>query len=175
MILKLKRTPGIYLVGFMGSGKSTIGRLLADELGWTFIDLDDVIEQSAGVTISSLFESRGEEEFRKLEHQALRRIVDKVERGVPHVVALGGGAFVQPMNQALLAPNGVSIWLDCPLASVERRVSRHSHRPLARDIEKFRALFAERSAEYAKADYRIEVGDAEPATHVARVLALPLF
>ena len=175
MILALKRTPGIYLVGFMGSGKSTIGRLLAEELGWAFLDLDDVIEQTSGVAIPQLFESRGEEEFRRLEHEALTQIAQSVECGKPHVIALGGGAFVQQKNQEYLENKGVSIWLDCPLEMLERRVGRHSHRPLARDIEKFRKLYHDRREAYAKAQYHVNVNDADPSTHVHSILRLPLF
>jgi len=175
VILKLKRTPGIYLVRFMGSGKSTIGRLLAEEIGWSFIDLDDEIEKSSGLSISALFELNGEAEFRRIEHQTLQRFVQLVESGKPFVVALGGGAFAQQKNYDLLENNGVTIWLDCPLPLLERRVARHEHRPLARDIEKFRSLFQQRQESYAKADYRVEVSDAEPILHVSSILRLPLF
>ncbi len=72
MILKLKRTPAIYLVGFMGCGKSTVGRALADELGWTFVDLDEEIERKQGATIASIFDTRGEAAFREMECDALR-------------------------------------------------------------------------------------------------------
>lgn len=175
MILKLKRTPGIYLVGFMGSGKSTVGRLLAEEIGWSFLDLDDEIEKSSGLSISALFELHGEDDFRRIEFQTLQRFVQRIERGQPFVVALGGGAFAQTKNIDLLENNGVTIWLDCPLPLVERRVARHEHRPLARDMEKFRSLYQQRQQSYAKADYRVEVSDAEPITHVASILRLPLF
>ncbi len=175
MILRLKRTPGIYLVGFMGCGKSTVGQLLAEELGWEFVDLDSAIEASVGMTVPAIFESMGETEFRRLEHQALQRIVQQVERGKPYVVALGGGAFAQPRNYDLLENNGVTIWLDCPLETLERRVARHTHRPLARDPKRFRRLYAERHGAYAKADYRIPVSDAEPRSHVDAILKLPLF
>src|ERR1700680_778109 len=99
MILKLKRTPGIYLVGFMASGKTTIGRLLADELGWSFADLDQDIETEQKVSVGEIFEQRGEDEFRRLEKEAVRRRVGDVERGKPTVVALGGGAFNDEGNQ----------------------------------------------------------------------------
>lgn len=175
MILSLKRTPGIYLVGFMGSGKSTIGRLLADELGWRFVDLDHEIERAEGESVPSLFETRGEEEFRGIEHRVLRRLVRDIENGHPYVVALGGGAFAQPRNSEMLANNGVAIWLDCPLDIVESRVGRSHHRPLARDLDAMRRLYRSRREHYSKADYRIEVDDREPGTHVAAILRLPLF
>lgn len=175
MNLRLKRTPGIYLVGFMGSGKSTIGRLLADDLGWSFLDLDDLIEHATGMTISALFDSRGEEEFRRVEHQTLHRVVQMIEHGKPHVIALGGGAFAQPRNFELLENNGTTIWLDCPIDILERRVARHTHRPLARDPERFRALYNARLDAYMKAHHRVPVSDAEPGVHVASILKLPLF
>src|SRR5579871_3689080 len=102
MILKLKRTPGIYLVGFMGSGKSTVGRLLADRIGWHFVDLDAEIEAARKMTILEIFESRGEAEFRLIEHQTMRERVRAIECGRPTVLALGGGAIVQPENFALV-------------------------------------------------------------------------
>ena len=175
MILKLKRTPGIYLVGFMGSGKSTVGRALADELGWSFFDLDDEIERREGATISELFDTRGEESFRRAESAALRERVVQVERGRPQVVSLGGGAFVCDENIELVLNHGVSVWLDCPLAVIERRVAAQSHRPLARDPERMRCLHESRVPAYSRADYRIEVLDDDAQAAVARILALPLF
>src|ERR1022692_5019344 len=96
MILKLKRTPGIYLVGFMGSGKSTIGRLLAERIGWHFVDLDEEIEAAERMSILEIFETRGEAEFRRVEREKLREHVRAIECGRPAVLALGGGAIVQP-------------------------------------------------------------------------------
>ena len=77
MLLKLKRTPGLYLVGFMGSGKSAVGRLLADELGWSFADIDEDIEQAHGISIAEIFDTRGEQEFRGMEQEALRKQEEK--------------------------------------------------------------------------------------------------
>ena len=114
MLLQLKRTPGLYLVGFMGSGKSAVGNLLAEELGWTFADVDDDIENAQGVSIAEIFDTRGEEEFRQIEQDALRKRVRDVECGKPMVVALGGGAFLDPANRKLLQERGVTVWLDCP-------------------------------------------------------------
>src|SRR5271156_2807820 len=111
MILKLKRTPGIYLVGFMGSGKSTVGRGLADELGWNFLDLDEQIEREQGTSIASIFEQRGEPEFRRIESDALHSVVHKVQSGQPRVISLGGGAFLSHENFDLVSNNGVSVWL----------------------------------------------------------------
>lgn len=173
MILKLKRTPGIYLVGFMGSGKTTVGRRLAEELGWTFVDLDDDIEAAAGMPITEVFAQKGEPEFRRLEREALERRVRQVRASQPLVIALGGGAFVQPGNAELIAQNGVSIWLDCPFERVQQRVADADHRPLARDPEAFARLFGQRRAAYSKADFRIEIASDDAAAAVNDILAIP--
>src|SRR3954454_4607881 len=98
MHTKLKRTPGLYLAGFMGSGKSTVGRLLADKIGWDFVDLDAEIEAKEHTSVSQIFESRGEPEFRRIETDMIRFWVSAIERGSPTVLSLGGGAFVHPGN-----------------------------------------------------------------------------
>jgi shikimate kinase len=175
MILKLKRTPGIYLVGFMGCGKSTVGRALADELGWSFFDLDDEIESGAGSTVSEIFDSQGEEMFRAMEASALAKRVRAVQSGQPQVIALGGGALMNDKNFELIMNHGVVVWLDAPFELIERRVAAESHRPLARDPEKLRALFEIRSPRYALADYRVEAPEEEAMATVRRILELPLF
>jgi shikimate kinase len=175
MILKLKRTPGIYIVGFMASGKTTVGKHLAYELGWEFVDVDDDIEKAAGTSIKSIFEGLGEAEFRRIETEALRKRVSAIERGRPTVLALGGGAFVQETNYQLLENNGVSIWLDCPLDMVRARVAESEHRPLARDPEKLELLYDQRKPAYGRADFRIEVTGDDPSTVVERILRLPIF
>jgi shikimate kinase len=175
MILKLKRTPGIYLTGFMGSGKTTVGRALADELGWMFVDLDEEIEAREKRTIAEIFEAHGEAMFREMEHAALKERVRSVQMGRPQVIALGGGALVNEENFELVSNNGVSVWLDCAFAHVNRRIAGHKHRPLARDPEQLRVLFETRRDMYARADYRVEIVDDDAAAVVARILKLPLF
>jgi shikimate kinase len=141
MILKLKRTPGIYLVGFMACGKSMIGSRLAERLGWGFVDVDADVETEQKTSILEIFDIRGEEEFRKLETKALRRRVHMIQAGHPLVVALGGGAFTRPANYDLVEDNGVTVWLDCPLSLIRRRVESSAHRPLARDPVKIEVLY----------------------------------
>ncbi len=175
MILRLKRTPGIYLVGFMGCGKTTVGRLLAQELGWSFADIDDDIEAMAQCSINDIFDQRGEAEFRRLEHEAIAARVRLVERGVPSVIALGGGAFSQPESYKLVSANGISIWLDCPLELLKKRVAQGSNRPLARDPRQFAELYLKRREAYARADFRIEVGGDDPQPVVEEILHLPIF
>jgi shikimate kinase len=175
VLLKLKRTPGIYLVGFMASGKTTVGELLADELGWSFADVDQDIEAAQSASIAEIFDTRGEDEFRRIEQEAVRKRVHEVQYGKPMVIALGGGAFSQEASQALLTEHGVPIWLDCSYARVCDRLAGTSDRPLARDPEKFKQLYEDRRAHYSKADYRVEVDTDDPAAIVAAILKLPIF
>jgi shikimate kinase len=172
---KLVRTPGIYLTGFMGAGKTTIGLLLAEELGWFFVDLDDEIEAEQKTTISELFEQRGEEEFRRIEHDALRQRIRSVQYGKPTVLALGGGTLLQPCNYEVIEENGVSVWLDCSLDLLRRRVAGYSHRPLARDAARFERLYHERYPVYARADFRVEVTCDDPQVALKAILSLPIF
>ena len=174
MNLKLKLTPGVYLVGFMGCGKSTVGRALADELGWSFFDLDTDIEQAAGAAVTRIFETRGEEAFRRLETEALRKRVMSVRGGCPQVVSLGGGAFTIQENFDLVENHGVSIWLDTPLDVIETRIAAETHRPLAADPIRFRHLYDSRRDDYARADYHIQTAGQTPEAIVARIIGLPL-
>jgi shikimate kinase len=176
MLLKLKRTPGIYLVGFMAAGKSTVGRMLADELGWYFSDIDEEIEAAHSASIAEIFEKHGEEEFRRIEQEQVRKHVREIERGKPMVLALGGGSFAQEANRTLLIESGVPIWLDCSLDRVRDRLNGSApNRPLARDPEKLAQLYEDRQAAYAQADYRIPIDCDDPAEIVAAILRLPIF
>jgi shikimate kinase len=175
MILKLKRTPGLYLIGFMGCGKTTIGQSLARRIGWHFADLDQDIEKAHGASVQQIFAEQGESHFRALEHRALKTRVSEVERGKPCVVALGGGTFVQPDNYALLENNGVTLWLDAPFEMIQKRVPADGTRPLATDPEKFRALFDKRRSTYQLADHRIHIESEDPEVNVDAIIALKLF
>jgi shikimate kinase len=175
MNLRLKQTPGIYIVGFMGAGKSTVGRHLARRLGWSYFDTDEEIEAAEKTSIAEIFSSRGEPAFRQIESEILRQHVGWIERGRPAVLALGGGAFTLPQNRVLLANNGISVWLDCPFETVQRRVARASHRPLARDPVAFAALYQDRRECYALADIRVPVESDDPEVTVAAMVAHPLF
>jgi shikimate kinase len=177
MHLKLKRTPGIYITGFMGSGKTTVGRLVADRLGWDFVDLDTDIEQREGDTVANIFARRGEAEFRRLETEAIRRWLKKIECGMPTVIALGGGTFVEPINYEILGNNGISVWLDCSLEVAEARIADAAAvdaRPLAKDKDTFRKLYNERKVLYGRADFRIN-GDLGFDEAVGAIVNLPLW
>jgi shikimate kinase len=159
----------------MGCGKSTVGRALADELGWSFFDLDNEIENGAGSTISEIFDKQGEPVFRALEAAALAKRVKAVQSGRPQVIALGGGALMDEKNFELVINHGVVVWLDAPFELIEKRVAAESHRPLARDREKLRDLFEVRCLRYAQADFRVETPEEEAMATVRRILELPLF
>jgi shikimate kinase len=176
MTLKLKRTPGLYLVGFMCSGKTTVGRAVADELGWPFLDLDEEIEKEQARTITEIFSKRGESVFREIEAELLRRCVSSIEAGNPCVLALGGGAFAQPQNWDTVENNGVTVWLDCPLETIHQRLGQQDNtRPLARDRESMARLYEARKQMYARADFRVDAACNDPALVVQQVLRLPIF
>jgi shikimate kinase len=175
MTLKLKRTPGLYLVGFMASGKTTVGRALAGQIGWPFVDIDTEIETREGRPIAQIFSTEGESRFRQLETEVLRSHVSRIKAGCPSVIALGGGAFVQPANRELIENNGVTVWLDCPIETVRRRLGNDSTRPLAANRNGLDKLFDERRASYDHADYRIDVDTDDLSEIVRRVLLFPIF
>ena len=176
MDIRLKHTPALYLTGFMGCGKSTIGRMLAEHLGWDFVDLDQEIERAEERTIPQLFEEKGVEEFRRIETELLRQWIRKADRGMPYIFALGGGTFAEPGNPEMLEHHGVSIWLDCPLETIEARLeqSGRESRPLAADPDLFRELYEKRRTAYARAHYRIDAA-CSPHEAVTAIEALPLW
>jgi shikimate kinase len=173
----------VCLTGFMGSGKSTVGRLLAAQLAWHFSDLDSEIERHTGLPISQIFEQKGEAVFRDIEHECLARILGTAsERDARLVLALGGGTFAQARNTALIRdfsspPRGSGaavIWLDCPIEDLLQRCVLMGDRPLFRDEASFRKLYEERLPYYRQADYRVESGG-EPMRVVEQILALGIF
>ena len=169
----------VCLTGFMGSGKSTVGRLLAAQLAWHFIDLDSEIERHTGLAISQIFEQKGEAIFRYIEHECLTRVLGWAsERDARVVLALGGGTFAQPRNAALVrnadTPGVAVIWLDCAIESLLQRCVLMGDRPLFRNETSFRRLYEERLPYYRQADYRIESGG-ESIRVVEQILALGIF
>ena len=171
----------ICLTGFMGSGKSTVGRLLASQLAWRFADLDAEIERESGLSISQIFAQKGEAVFREIEHQCLTRVLGSASaRNTRLVLALGGGTFTQARNTALIREPGAAqrgaavIWLDCSAEELLRRCVLMGDRPLFRDEASFRRLYEERLPYYRQADYRVESGG-EPMRVVEQILALGIF
>jgi shikimate kinase len=175
MTLKLKRTPGLYLVGFMCCGKTTVGRALAEELGWCFVDIDGEIEAKQNKPIWDIFREQGEPAFREIETDTLRQHITKVEAGNPCVFALGGGTFVQPKNWELIENNGVTVWLDCALETVLQRLGDDTTRPLAADRSTLAQLYGDRRPLYGRADFRLEVDTDDISAIVRKILNLPIF
>lgn len=176
MIPDIRTRRLVCLTGFMGSGKSTIARLLASQLGWANVDLDKRIVEAAGRSIPEIFARQGEPEFRRLEHEQLERIVAEfAEKQKPRIVSLGGGTIMQPQNLALLRDHGaILIWLRCPVEELLQRCAQITDRPLFRDEASFRRLYEERLPTYQMADYCVD-NDAEPARVVEQILALGIF
>lgn len=165
----------------MGSGKTTVGRQLASQLGWRFLDLDERIESRAGLSISDIFVKLGESAFRDLETEQLTRAIEEsFASDVPVVIALGGGTFAQPRNLEILraalkpedAPReGFVIWLDCGIDQLFARCVTMENRPLFRDENSFRKLLEERLPFYRMADFRVD-GSGSPREVAERILAL---
>ena len=164
------------LTGFMGSGKSTIGTLLARQLAWRFEDLDSRIEERTNLGIPAIFERLGEPGFRQLEAEELLSVLGRAaESHEPLVLAMGGGTYAQPgVIERLRGACAVVVWLDCPLELLLARCATMTNRPLFRDEASVRELLNSRLPFYQQADYRVTAGDA-PNRVVARILALPLF
>ena len=159
----------IALVGLMGSGKSTIGRKLATALSRPFLDADAEIEAAAGMSVSEIFSGLGEPAFRDGE----RRVIARLLAGPAHVLATGGGAFVQDDTRALLREGAVTVWLKCDLPTLAKRVARKDTRPLLKGRDALEVLTAQAEARYpayAEADLMIETGDLPHGAAVDAVL-----
>ena len=153
----------VVLIGFMGAGKSSVGRALAELLGWGFEDLDDRIECRELRKVHEIFRDSGESEFRRAEHAALKELMGELRGGGKRVVALGGGAFVQARNAALLVGAAPTVFLDASVQELWRRCNQQAgeqgtERPLLADLERFRELYQARRPHYLKAALRQETG-----------------
>ena len=166
--LKIDRT--VVLVGLMGAGKSAIGRRLASRLGLSFVDADAEIVKAAGTSIEDIFERHGEAAFRDGE----RRVIARLLHAPAHVLATGGGAFIDPSTRALIKKRAISVWLRANLDVLFERVSRRSHRPLLKTGDpwaKLADLMEQRYPIYAEADIIVDSGDGPISSMVDRVIA----
>ena len=146
----------VYLVGFMGAGKTTVGRALAKRLDWQAIDVDELIEGREHATVAEIFARHGEAYFRAIERAVL------MDHLTPRhlVVATGGGTFADVQNRAAINRDGVSIWLDVPIDRLITRVPADGRRPLAADRAGFERLYHQRRAAYDQAHLRLDAGRA---------------
>lgn len=165
---KLDKT--LVLVGMMGAGKTSVGRRLAGALGMPFRDADAEIEAAAGCSINEIFERFGEPAFRAGE----RKVIARLLREPPHVLATGGGAFIDPETRARVHETAVSVWLRAKVDLLIERVKRKDNRPLLRNTDSHAALvrlIGEREPVYALADIVVESDDGPHDTVVRRIIA----
>jgi shikimate kinase len=159
----------IALVGLMGVGKSSVGRRLASNLGLPFRDTDAEVEAAAGRSISDIFADLGEAAFRDGERRVIARLLD----GPPHVLATGGGAFMNAETRELIKGKAVSVWLKADLEVLARRIGRKDTRPLIAGKNPLEVLTEQAEARYpayAEADVHVETGDAAHHVTVAQVI-----
>ena len=145
----------IVLVGIMGAGKSTVGKILADRLGMQFIDADQEIERAAGCTITDFFEKYGEVEFRKGEE----RVISRILAGEPCVLATGGGAFMSEATRLLIKKMATSVWLRVSFEVLAKRLEKRSDRPLLQTTDPqqtLKALIKKRYPIYNDADFIVD-------------------
>lgn len=154
----------LYLTGFMGSGKTSVGEALSLRLQWRFIDLDEGIQQRTGMTVSEIFERLGEVEFRRLESEAL----EAISEDEPTVVATGGGTVVDPGNRRVMQSRGLVVWLNAPLDLILKRVGKQeSTRPLLGEREEMERLFADRVDLYRLSDCELPIDSDSTIEQVA--------
>lgn len=164
-------TDRVFLSGFMAAGKTAVGRALAEELGWEFRDLDEMIEASAGRRVTEIFAADGEEGFRRLEHAALVATCGLARV----VVALGGGTVTRADNRHLLRESGLIVWLDTPRSTILARLeSGGGIRPLYRDREQAVALLETRLEDYRDCHLQIRPQSGEGPAEIARRIARSL-
>src|SRR5882724_298894 len=167
--MKLNRT--VALVGMMGAGKSSVGRRLASRLDVVFHDADVEIESAAGCTVSQIFERYGEPAFRDGERKVIARLLSEP----PHVLATGGGAFIDPRTREELKRQAVTIWLKAPVELLLARTQRRDTRPLLRDGDPratLERLLSERAPTYALAEFTIDSEEGPHTTVVERIVTM---
>ncbi len=142
----------LYLVGFMGAGKTTVARSLGRRIGWRVEDIDERIEARERRAVAAIFAQEGEAYFRQVERAVLHDLLPA--RNL--VVATGGGTFAEPDNRAVMLADGAVAWLDVPLARLLERLPPDGRRPLAADRTQMEQLYARRQATYSEAHVRID-------------------
>jgi shikimate kinase len=164
--------PNIFLLGFMGAGKTTIGKLLAAALGMHFVDLDDRIVSHHGCSINDIFSQHGEDVFRSFETQAL----DQVAQASNQVVSTGGGIVGRNENWPLMQRGGVTLFLECQWETIVQRLKESTDRPLVNQnsLQGLNALYQSRLPLYGQADYVVQVDGLTPPEIVEAIKQLVL-
>ncbi|NET01494.1 MAG: shikimate kinase [Sphaerospermopsis sp. SIO1G1] len=163
----------LYLIGMMGAGKSTVGKLLAQELGYGFIDTDEIIIKATGKPINQIFAEAGEAEFRKIESDILSQVCAYTKL----TIATGGGIVLKQENWSYLH-HGLIVWLDVPVRILWQRLQEDQTRPLLQDPDpeaKLRSLLAQRQSLYSQADLHLPITESETPEQIATriVSAIP--
>jgi shikimate kinase len=156
----------VVLVGFMGAGKSTVGPVLAQLLGWLFVDIDQKIEKDDGRKVAEIFAQDGEKAFREMEHAEAALLAERHHT----VVAAGGGAFTVDATRAALQHNALTVWLRCDLDVLLSRLPADGSRPLAANRATIAPLLSSREPLYALADITVDTTRTSP-DEVARAIA----
>ncbi|HEV2594394.1 MAG TPA: shikimate kinase [Sphingomicrobium sp.] len=161
-------TKPLVLVGFMASGKSTVGMLLADRLAVPFVDTDAVIVKRFGMSIAEIFRDQGEVAFRSAERELILGLLS----GEPRIIAVGGGAFVDPITRAALATSAYTIWLDPPFKTIQHRLEQCSDRPIAANssAKRLRNLWTRRRPFYAEANLHIKNAQNDPTLTIVEII-----
>jgi shikimate kinase len=168
-VINVLKGVNLYLVGMMGVGKTTVGKLLAEEIGYRFVDTDEVIVKAAGKSINEIFTENGEAEFRQLESDVLAQVCAYTKL----VIATGGGIVMQQHNWSYLH-HGLIVWLDVPVQIILQRLVEDDTRPLLQDDpeSKLRSLLEQRQPMYSQADLHITINAVETPEEIAtRILA----
>lgn len=160
----------VVLTGFMGTGKTTVGRILSERLGWPLVDTDSVVEELAGRPVPEIIRAEGERVFRRWEREACQRVA----AGGQQVIATGGGALLDPANRAVLSDNGLVVCLTCHPAEIARRLDGDETRPLldGDPVARIQELLTARAPAYDSLPHHVDTTRRSPEQVADEILAL---